>query len=384
MDKAKNTIESNDLLVNPDVETQVKDKPIKKVPRVIFITLLSLFIFVGYIFGFSASGYPKINNKLYIGILNTSNFYEVNFGDLCVVKNIDSLSSVKKGDVVFYIINGESYSARVESVETEIIVIQNKEGFTSVAQKNLQGVLVSRVAVLGFFVGLVCSYYGAIIFSLILFAYLCYTTISRINYENTEKGKRLRDKYLKENKAQKRTKSQDLILNKNEAKELLNFVEIDAITTLNNIKSLTKNKKQFETYELIVDNAHKKYLSLKRWSKDEKLKITIIVELCVCFGRIDLDVEYKIVDLLLKSKLAEFNTCQFLENTKKLMAKGTEETLFNFASILYVLISKNPTLKNKEMKQIVNLFEKELQTRSYDKDSRCVMTLSKIKNLFQI
>ena len=375
-------MQDNGLLVNANTETQVKDKPIKNVSRVVIITLLSLFIFIGYFLSFSAAGYIKIATSGYIGVLNTKNHYSARFGDLCVVRELENYNSIKTGDIIFYTINGEMYSAPVESVSDKIIVVKKGEELHNVPKTNIDGKLVKTVGVIGFFVGIISSVYSAIACSIILFIYLAVITISRINYENTEKGKNLRQKYFEEKKRLKRTRQQEQKI-KTDKTSLLESIDGDVLTTLNNIKKIANNNKVFETYELLLEDAHEYYFSVKRLSKEDRRKITILVELSVCFNRVNLDVEYMLVDLIILAKLEGFNKQQFLENSKKLITKGTEESLFNFISILYVLISRNENLKVKEIKNILQTYKKEITTRNYDDNSRCKQIYLKTMELFK-
>lgn len=375
-------MQDNGLLVNANTETQVKDKPIKNVSRVVIITLLSLFIFIGYFLSFSAAGYIKIATSGYIGVLNTKNHYSARFGDLCVVRELENYNTIKTGDIIFYTINGEMYSAPVESVSDKIIVVKKGEELHNVPKTNIDGKLVKTVGVIGFFVGIISSVYSAIACSIILFIYLAVITISRINYENTEKGKNLRQKYFEEKKRLKRTRQQEQKI-KTDKTSLLESIDGDVLTTLNNIKKIANNNKVFETYELLLEDAHEYYFSVKRLSKEDRRKITILVELSVCFNRVNLDVEYMLVDLIILAKLEGFNKQQFLENSKKLITKGTEESLFNFISILYVLISRNENLKVKEIKNILQIYKKEITTRNYDDNSRCKQIYLKTMELFK-
>lgn len=375
-------MQDNGLLVNANTETQVKDKPIKNVSRVVIITLLSLFIFIGYFLSFSAAGYIKIATSGYIGVLNTKNHYSARFGDLCVVRELENYNTIKTRDIIFYTINGEMYSAPVESVSDKIIVVKKGEELHNVPKTNIDGKLVKTVGVIGFFVGIISSVYSAIACSIILFIYLAVITISRINYENTEKGKNLRQKYFEEKKLLKRTRQQEQKI-KTDNTSLLESIEGDVLTTLNNIKKIADNNKVFETYELLLEDAHEYYFSVKRLSKEDRRKITILVELSVCFNRVNLDVEYMLVDLIILAKLEGFNKQQFLENSKKLITKGTEESLFNFISILYVLISRNENLKVKEIKNILQTYKKEITTRNYDDNSRCKQIYLKTMELFK-
>lgn len=375
-------MQDNGLLVNANTETQVKDKPIKNVSRVVIITLLSLFIFIGYFLSFSAAGYIKIATSGYIGVLNTKNHYSARFGDLCVVRELENYNTIKTRDIIFYTINGEMYSAPVESVSDKIIVVKKGEELHNVPKTNIDGKLVKTVGVIGFFVGIISSVYSAIACSIILFIYLAVITISRINYENTEKGKNLRQKYFEEKKRLKRTRQQEQKI-KTDNTSLLESIEGDVLTTLNNIKKIADNNKVFETYELLLEDAHEYYFSVKRLSKEDRRKITILVELSVCFNRVNLDVEYMLVDLIILAKLEGFNKQQFLENSKKLITKGTEESLFNFISILYVLISRNENLKVKEIKNILQTYKKEITTRNYDDNSRCEQIYLKTMELFK-
>ena len=52
---------------------------------------------------------------------------------------------------------------------------------------SIEGKQIKTISFLGYIVEFIGSYYGIIIFNLILIAYISYITFSRINYENTKK-----------------------------------------------------------------------------------------------------------------------------------------------------------------------------------------------------
>ena len=280
MVKKDTTLKAETLLVNSNVETQVEDKPIKKATRVVIVSILSFFILMGYIFGFLASSHLQLGNNVYISVFDKTNYENSAFGDLCVVKQVEKYTDISVGDIVFYTVNGTTYSGQVSHVSTDILQVENGE--ISIAKKNLEGVLINKLPLLGLVVGLFTTYYGAIIFSVILFIYLLIITIKRIDYENTKKGKELRDRYKREQQLNRETKKQRKKLVDQNKKSLINILESDAITSMSNINIIAGNKKSYETYELLVNNVHEKMLASKMLTRDDKQKITLLVELCAC------------------------------------------------------------------------------------------------------
>lgn len=376
--------ENKNNLLNPNSETQVKDKPIKTVPRIIFIAIISILMITGYIFSFSLPNFPEIAGTSFIGIFDQTNYTGCKTGDLCIVKNIDDWSSLNAGDIVFYTLNGETKSQEVVSVESYIVRVKDRNGVEqSISKYNIDGVLTKKIAVIGFFVGFITSIYGAVTFSIILFVYLCIITIKRINYENTEKGKQLRDKYLAMQKAQKQAKQEKKKISKYAPNGLMELLQTNAKISLDAIKNAMKKHNMFETYKLIIDEVHTAYFDDKRTGKDIENKICLLIELCVCFDHIDMDVEYKLIDLSLKSSFSGFDFDEFLVNSKAFLKNANEEDLYNFASIMFVLISRNRKFKNKQIREIVACYGKKLKEMELGETSRCQIIFTTINKLLK-
>ena len=82
--------------------------------------------------------------------------------------------------------------------------------------------------------------------------------------------------------------------------------------------------------------------------------------MCECKD-LDVDIEYMLVDLLLKSSLMEFDSKAFTKSAKEFLnSKLDDDDMLNFASVLYVLVYKNKKLRN-ELKEIVDFFLQKAQ-----------------------
>ena len=97
-----------------------------------------------------------------------------------------------------------------------------------------------------------------------------------------------------------------------------------------------------EKYKYILAEIHDAYLGKKDLSKEEKRRITAITELMTVPKDFDLDMEYMLIDLNLKSALVDFDLDLFVESSKGFIDGCDHRSdLVNFSSVLYILVYKN-------------------------------------------
>jgi len=360
------------LLENPNSETQVKENFVKVTLRVIIITLLFVLIIFGYSIKFSASSFSGLFGNKFTGTFNASNFYDANNYDLIVTKPYQEIYDVKKGDIVCYATNLEKGSGKIVGEQGTVFEIEINGELKRVSKNSIIGKQTKTIPVLGMFVEFIGSYYGIVTFNVILIAYVLYLTFSRINYENTAKGLYLYKKFRLDQKEEKKRLKLLKKLNGTENVEL-EIVNILSGSYEQNLENLINFKSQEkidlkDKYKHILNVIHDSYLPKTNLTRDEKSLITSLVELMCVANDVDNDIEYMVIDLVLKTGVSNFDTKNFNKQAVEFLSSHLDDDdLLNFGSILYVLIYKNKKVR-KDLKETVDLF---LQKAQYsDKKDR--------------
>lgn len=332
--------------------------------RIIVISVLLLLLIVGYTFMFSSGlsrGGPF--GMRIVGVVDSSKFYEAKNGDLIFINTTKSVDSIQENDVVVYHINGDVGSYKVKSVDAlaETVTVYDGESTKLLAFELIIGKQGAKIAFVGYVCGFVVSVAGVVVNSLVLFAYVIYITFSRINEEYSVKGKELRDKYFMLEKSKKQKEKMIKKFKKTDGFSPEDSVIIDGNMGDNMIELVSYTKAGgvsdvSETYKYILGKVHRVYMFKDKLTKTEKKRITNVIEMCPIVDSFGEGTRFKLVDLLLLDVLNEFDTIGFEKlATKFLNSKITEEDLYNFGSVLYVLIDKNPKLLHTNIVKVVKL-----------------------------
>lgn len=346
------------LLDGPNRETQVKDRPVKIVGRVLLLILLFGILITCYIFKFSSILYPRFFSYYLVSDFNTTSYYKVDSCDLVVIKPYNDISDAKEGDIICYQINSTRGSGVFLRFNQDILELEQENGeIIRVGKNSVIGEQVDTIAVIGFFFAFFESYAGIVFVTIVLLAYLAYITFSRVNYENTKHGKEL----LKElNKQKKEAKQRKKLL-----AELRDMEGLDYLIGNMLEGDYQQNRQRFydfdykikgsvkEKYKYVLSTIHETYLSKPDLSRAEKRKITSVIELMCESEEFDGDMEYMLVDLALKTKLVDFDTKNFCDCASKfLKGKILEDDLLNFGSVLYILVKNNKKLRDENIESV--------------------------------
>lgn len=361
--KERRLIINNSLLENPNMETQAKEKPHKIIFRIIFLVVLFVLLFISYMFNFATDLYPDGLSVYYTAEFDVSNHYNASSCDLIKIKPYNHISEIKNGDIVCYSTNIEDGSGKFLSISGDTVLLELKDGKTKIVkQSSIIGKQVEKIEVVGFFLAFLDSYIGVAVLTIIILAYVAYITFSRINYENTEHGKKLYKRY-KYKRAEEKERRKLL-------REVKGIEGIDLKIAQILESDFKNNKKKFlefdyetkgklkEKYKYILAEIHDAYLDKEDLSRDEKRRITAITELMVVVNEFDLDMEYMLIDLNLKTHLHDFDFDKFIEEANGFIKScGHRSDLVNFGSVLYILVYKNSRIRNEKLKDLVQNFE---------------------------
>jgi len=325
-----------------------------------------------------------------VGVLNKNNFVDVNVGDFIIFDDLSSIKELEVGDVIVYLLNGDVYSRSVVSIEqrNKIITINDIGNQKNISFDVVLGVQGKRIAVIGLIWGFCASTLGVITLSIILLSYVLYITFSRMFYEDTLKGLEIKNRYIelkKQEKARKKMLKQFKKTNGfgvGESKIIGgsmgdNLIELISFTSAENNRNIT------ETYNYILEKVYKAYIYKESLSRIDRTRISNVIELSAVVDKFTENMEYKLIDLILKETLHDFDTIGFEKLSIKFLSKNiSSDEIVSFGNVLFVLITKNPKIKNSNIKRIINKFDKKVS--EFDTTSlELKEVLNKLHNLFK-
>ena len=133
------------------------------------------------------------------------------------------------------------------------------------------------------------------------------------------------------------------------------------LQSLNNFNPVAKISLK-DKYKYVLSEIHDSYLGKESLTKEEKKHITSLIELMCVPSDIDPDIEYMVVDLILKTGLVGFDYKNFNASAVKFLSSQLDDDdLLNFGSILYALVYNN----KKYRKNLSEVAEVLLQKSQY-------------------
>ena len=376
---------------------KISDKrpnPVKKwrrIVRVVLIVFMFLILTSSYIFLFSGASRDGLIGTRAVGVLNKDNFTNSNLGDLIVIDNDASLNSLTNQDVIVYQLNGEVFSKQVKSVDqiNKFVIVVDNGIETPISFNVILGTQEKNIAVIGLIWGFCASTIGVIVISIILLAYVFYITFSRINLEDTEKGAELLNLYKKDKKESKERKKMLKAFKKTQGfdpkdSKIIDGTLGDNLIELMSFTNAEKSGNITDIYNYILEKVYRVYIYKESLSRIDRLRISNVIELCPVVDEFSEEISYKIIDLLLKETLHDFDTLGFEKLALKFLTKElTVNDCLNFGNVLYVLLTKNVKAVNANMKKVTIAYIKAINVKHKDQEliNDISMKLAKIFNL---
>lgn len=355
------------LIYNPKTETQEKENPVKTTFRVCVVLLLFLTMFCSFLMSFSGQSCFSFKNKLLKGTFDASNYYDTKNCSLIIAKPVEKMSELKIGDEVFYSSSSETASAIFKGCNENIVYLEKEDGSLFTINKSyVLGVVTEKKPVIGVVFAYFQTSVGGIVSMVLLLALTSYFSFSKINYENTEEGKRLLLLFRKKKKEDKERKKILFVMKNVEG------VEQKIVEMLSG--EYKENKREFEEfekdkfpsltkkYEYVLFCIHEALVVKDSLSREERMCVTSLLELIGEITSIDQNIEYMMIDLLLKGSVVDFDEKIFESNISVLLSRKLEEQdLLNLGSILYIMFKTNPKIKKNVAKDILLAYSKKAE-----------------------
>ena len=353
------------LLENPSAETQSKDNSFKIIIRAIVISLLLSLLVFGYIVKFSANSFPQWVNVKYTGTFKASNFCNVDDFDMVIVKPYKNIIEAKVGDIVCFANTIEKGSGEIVGFQGNIIEIKINDVVKRVSKNSIVGKQIKTVPYVGLLIEFIGSYYGIALFNILLLLYVLHLTFSRVNYENTNKGRFLYNKFRAEQKEKKNSlKIQKQLKGLNGVTfDVLSILDGDYSEKAQKLHNFNGNSKMDikQKYKYVLRVIHDAYIIKEELDRNERRHISGLVELMFESKDIDNDIEYMLIDLMLKASLFDFDDKTFSASMREfLTAKHDDDDLLNLGSVLYVLVLKNKKYRE-DLKEICDEYLQKAQ-----------------------
>lgn len=361
--KRRDKKESISLLETPNEETQAK-APVKVAIHVCVILVLFCIMFCSFLVSFSGNTCFSFKSQLYQGTFSAEKYYDTKDWSLIVADPVDEKSTLVVGDEILFSSSSESGSAVLKNIDGDVLQLERENGtIFSINRKHALGVVKEKKPVVGGFLAFFQTSVGGIVSMVILLVYTVCLSFSKINFENTEDGKRLLRLYKKKKKEDAEQKK-ILRTMKNVEGVDQEIVEMLSGTFRENKKQFAEFKKdkfpsETKKYEYVLFRLHEVLIVKEELSRQERMCVTSILELLGETTSINQNVEYMLVDLLLKGPLVDFDEKVFESNMSVFLSKKIEgQDLLNLGSILYVLFKKNTKIRNKVATDILLEYSK--------------------------
>lgn len=327
-----------------------KSSLVYNVLYIILLCVLGLLLIFNYFAVFTTYFYPtNFKGQCFVGVMDTSNYHNVSKGQMLVINKYRGTIKINIGDEVFYSGNSGEGSGVVE--ETHI-----PNGYITVSangeEKNIDvgtviGQVVAKKDNSGYVVWFLQDWVGTAVLNGLLVIVLLARTIWGFTTEPSKKGKELK----KQLKAQKLANKKFKIMYKNYTKtgldvESFELLDGDFEDNKQKIIEYAKAKDIPNAYKFLLQKVHRVYVCKHKITVLDRKKITNCIELMFLADEFDIDVEYMLTDLILKTHVIHFDLERFISSANEYLSKPHNvQDLECFESVLYVLFKKNKHLR---------------------------------------
>ena len=355
----------------------------------LLLCLLASLLCFNYFSVFSSRFYlSALNGKYLVGIADATKYYNTEPGQILVVQTYKTSANIRVGDELFFSGNigeGAGIVKYINLSQGYLTLVNDSEQNVSIS--TVIGKVVEKKNSGGYILWTFQNWLGVIILNGILIAAVIARTLLAYTVETSPKGRELKKKLKLQQKAQKELKKmQKNYKNTGLDAQSFDLLKGDFLENKKKIEDLAKRKDLPNAYAFLLKKVHRAYICKRHLSGEEREKITNCVELMCLLQTFDLDSEYMLADLILKTSMIWFDTANFIDLCKKYLAQEHKiEDLSCFQYVLYVLIKKNKLLRTNEMLELVELIDQSLLPYKDSEHSVKLLEISNfIKNLIKI
>lgn len=355
----------------------------------LLLCLLAALLCFNYFSVFSSRFYlSNFNGKFLVGIADTSSYYQTEKGQVLIVESYKTSASIAIGDELFYSGNAGEGSGIVTyiNLSQSYLTVENN-GSKNVSISTIIGKVIDKKDSGGYILWTFQNWPGIIILNGILVVVVIVRTVLAYTVETSAKGRELKKKLKQQQKASKNLKK----MQKNYKNTGLDAQSFDLLSgefleNKQKIEDYAKRQDLPNAYAFLLKKVHRAYICKRKLSSEERSKITNCVELMGLLNNFDVDSEYMLADLILKTNMIWFDADNYIKLCSEyLLRKHKIDDLACFQYVLYVLIKKNRQLRTAAMLELVNQVDSLLKEYKDSEYSAKLLEISKfIKNLIKI
>ncbi len=356
-----------------------------------FVSLLAVALCFAYFSIFSSSFYLKsFSGKYLVGVVDTTTYNCTKPGDVLQFEKYASIKNLKPGDEIFYSGNlgdGVGIVQKIYLSEGYVTIAIN-DNLQNISTSTIIGKVVHKTAFWGYVLWFFQSIAGVITFNVLLVLVIVLRLALSVHIETTKKGKQLKISL----KIQERTSKNLKNIKKRYTSTGLDVDSFDMLAgefSQNKIKIAEYAKKNDlpNAYRYLLFKVHRVYIAKQKLSVIDRSKITNCIELMCMVDKFDMDAEYMLTDLILRTEVIWFDIQNFADSVRVFLNNNnrTIEEINNLLMVFYVLIKKNKGLQNREIYSLLQEIENFLVQKKLNKTHKDVVNLVNfVKNLIKI
>lgn len=344
------------------------------------VCVLALLLIFNYISVFSNHFYlTDFAGNAYVGVVDTANFENTKKGELLKIHKFNSISDIEVGAEIFFSGNSGEGSGIVKRLQISngyIVVSCNGEE-QNINTSIVIGEIVSKTSGVGFIFWTFQSWLGVVILNVLLICLVLLRTIWGFATETSPKGRELKRRLYQQKKDNKKFKR----IYKNYSKtgldiESFELLDGDYAQNKQKIVSYAQNGDVAGAYKFLLKKVHRIYMEKIKLSVEDRRKIANCIELMCLVEKFDVDSEYMLTDLILKTHLLNFDLNSYILSCNNyLKVDHSIEDLECFESVLYILVKQNRNLRKSIVLEFCEQLEVYLCQHSFKKDDLHLINL---------
>ena len=346
----------------------------------LLLCVVSGFLIFNYFAVFTSNFYPtNFKGSYYLGVVETNNFNNCKKGQLITFEQYEDAYQIAVGDEIYFKGNAGEGSGVVKKLylSQNYIKILTNNVEHNVSISTILGKIVQKTDNWGYVVWFLQSWYGIIALNIVIIVLVLLRIVFCYTVETSPKGKELQFRMRAQKKSNiKYKKMHKNYINTELDADSLELLDGEFDENKKKVLEYSKRKDISNAYKFLLQKVHSVYIGKNKLTALDRKKIANCVELMCLVEQFDIDSEYMLTDLILKTPAIHFDLERFLQSCNNyLIGKHYVEDLECFASVLYVLLKKNKHLRKKQFINFCDKLENYLSTANWVQDSAHLLKL---------
>ena len=355
----------------------------------LIVCVLSGLLVFSYFSVFTSNFYLRsFNGEYLVGVVETSTYQNVEKGQVLCVVPYDASYNIEVDDEVFYSGNEGDGSGKVVSkhLSAGYITVNTGGKTKNITISSVIGKVTNKVAFWGYPLWFFQSVAGIIVLNVLLVIVVAWHILLVATVETSPKGRELQSKLAKEKKDEiRRKKMFKNYRNTGLDAETFEALSGEYIENKRYIAEFAKRRDLSNAYKFLLEKVHSVYLTKEKLTTLDRIKITNCIELMATSAEFDMDQEYMLTDLILKTEFVNFDVNSFVAECKNyIMNSKSNDSLLVFMTVLYVLVKNHKEIRQEQICEICGALEIKITFKDGEKNAPELLKMSEyIKNIIK-